>query len=88
MNNPWRYCNTDPPPQYTRVEIKSKDSYRYVGYRYKNKYYETIGNYIINNPFEWRFIPVGSYLWSEIIEKIRNLSLQEEGEKVYGNKRK
>ena len=74
MKNPWRYCKTDPPNQYIRIEIKSKNNRRYVGYRCNNRYYETIGNYIIPDPYMWRHIPVGSYLWNEIVEKIRNLA--------------
>lgn len=75
VNNPWRFCDTDPPEQYVRVEIKSKDNKRYVGYRYKNRYYETIGNYVVKKPYKWRYIPVGSFLWNEITEKIKLLSL-------------
>ena len=70
IDNPWRFCDTDPPSQYMRVEIKTKNGKKYVGYRYKKNYYETIGNYIIKNPYKWRMIPVGSYLWNEIKEKI------------------
>ena len=83
MKNPWRFCDTDPPPQYVRVEIKSHHNKRYVGYRCKRQYYETIGNYIIPDPHKWRYIPVGSYLWNEIKDKIRKLSLEQE-EPAYG----
>lgn len=68
--NPWRSCIFNPPPQYTRVEIKSKVNKRYIGYRYKNTYYETIGNYVIQDPDKWRYIPVGSTLWQEIKQKL------------------
>ena len=74
INNSWRFCDTDPPQQYVRVEIKGRDKRKYVGYRYKNTYYETIGNYVIEKPHKWRYIPVGSYLWNEITEKIHRLS--------------
>lgn len=83
MNNPWRLCKDDPPKQYIRIEIKSKNNDRYIGYRYLDHYYETIGNYIISDPYKWRYIPVGSYLWNEIVERIRRLSLYNE-EPVYG----
>lgn len=83
MKNPWRMCDTDPPNEYIRVEIKTKDRERKVGYRYKINYYETIGNYLIKNPYQWRYIPVGSYLWAEIKDKIRSLSM-ENGEVAYG----
>lgn len=74
ISNPWRYCNTDKPPEYTRIQIKDKHNVKYIGYRCKGTYYETIGNYVIKNPYMWRYIPVGSYLWEEIRNKIRNLS--------------
>ena len=83
INNPWNYCDTNPPEEYVRVEIKSRDKRRYVGYRFKNKYYETIGNYVIKNPYMWRYIPVGSILWEDIKEKICNLSMGNE-EVAYG----
>lgn len=83
MKNPWRDCITDPPDQYTRVEIKSKYNRKYIGYRYKDKYFTTIGNYNILEPQLWRYIPEGSYLWNEIKEKIKGLSLGEE-EPEYG----
>ena len=71
MKNPWRLCSLNPPPQYVRLEIKVKDKKdTYIGYRYGNKYYESIGNYIIENPYKWRFIPQGSYLWEEIRKRI------------------
>lgn len=87
MRNPWRFCDTEPPPQYTRVEIKSRNRQVYVGYRYKKQYYETIGNSVIPDPFKWRYIPVGSYLWNEIVNKIRSLSIEEEVGRVHGNQR-
>lgn len=74
FENPWRYCSKEKPPEYVRVEIKNAYCQHYVGYRYKNKYYETIGNFIIEDPFQWRYIPVGSYLWEEIKSKIHDLS--------------
>ena len=73
MNNLWRYCDKEKPPEYNRIEIRDKQYVKYVGYRYKNTYFETIGNYIIKDPYQWRYIPVGSYLWNEIIEKIKNM---------------
>ena len=84
MNNPWRFCDSNPPPQYVRVEIKTRNNKRYAGYRFRKTYYETIGNYIIPDPYKWRYIPVGSYLWNEIKEKIRGLSNTEEGV-IYGD---
>ena len=74
LDNPWRYCQTENPPEYLRIEIKDIYSTRFVGYRYSKKYYETIGNFIIENPYQWRYIPAGSYLWNEVKEKIRMLS--------------
>ena len=83
MKNPWRNCKTDPPEQYTRIEIKSKDNEKYIGYRYLDNYYETFGNYIIRNPHKWRYIPVGSYLWNEIVDRIKKLSNYNEEAKGY-----
>lgn len=84
-NNPWRYCAKEKPPEYLRIQIKNNKSERFVGYRYKNTYYETIGNYVIPNPYQWRYIPVGSYLWAEIKEKICSLSYEGVGEIAYDN---
>lgn len=82
-DNPWRYCSAEKPPEYTRIQIRDRNHNTYIGYRYKNRYYETIGNYSINDPYKWRYIPVGSYLWDEIKEKIKRMSYDEEGV-VYG----
>lgn len=82
--NPWRYCDRDKPPEYVRIEIRDRYYTKFVGYRYKDKYYETIGNYLIKHPFQWKYIPVGSYLWNEIKEKIKELSY-EQGEVAYDN---
>lgn len=84
LSNPWRDCRRDPPIQYVRVEIRDIDHIHYVGYRYKKDYYETIGNYIIQNPKVWRKIPQGSYLFEEIRQKIFNsnkvsVALEERG---------
>lgn len=73
--NPWKYCDRNKPPEYTRIQIKDRDKIKYVGYRCKNTYYETIGNYVIKNPWQWRYIPVGSYLWEEVKDKIKGLSV-------------
>jgi len=70
MINQWQSCKKNPPPNYTRVEIKTKNRRKYVGYRCNNTYYETIGNYIIPNPIKWRYIPEGSYLLREIERKV------------------
>lgn len=85
MNNPWRYCDKEKPPEYTRIEIRDKEYVKYVGYRYKKSYFETIGNYLIKNPYQWRYIPIGSYLWNEILDKIRELQI-ERGEAVYNDR--
>lgn len=69
--NNWQLCSKNPPPEYTRVEIKDTKSRKYIGYRCNQKYYETFGNYIIPDPFKWRYIPQGSFLWEEIKRKIR-----------------
>ena len=74
LDNPWRSCKTEKPPEYLRIEIKDIYCTKYVGYRYRDTYFETIGNFIIENPYQWRHIPVGSYLWNEVKEKIRLLS--------------
>lgn len=84
LKNPWHNCDTDPPPQYLRVEIKDDGKNRYVGYRYKKQYFETIGNYVINNPKAWRYIPEGSYLFNDIKQRILKCNVTEEGEKAYG----
>lgn len=73
MMNQWQSCKKNPPPNYTRVEIKTKSRQRYVGYRCNNTYYETIGNYIIPDPIKWRYIPQGSALFHEIEEKIHRI---------------
>ena len=78
MGNPWRLCDATPPEEYVRVEIKSKDGNRFIGYRYQRKYYTTIGNYLINDPYKWRYIPVGSFLWNEIRKAIKSLSYGED----------
>lgn len=85
INNPWRYCNREKPPEYVRIQIRDKNYIKYVGYRCKNTYYETIGNYVIHNPYQWRYIPVGSYLWDEIKEKIHTISYGTVGEVAYDN---
>ena len=82
-DNPWRYCSAEKPPEYVRIQIKDYYKIKHVGYRCKNIYYETIGNSVIKAPFQWRYIPVGSYLWTEIKEKIKELSYGGE-EVVYG----
>ena len=69
-HNPWRYCDRDKPPEYVRIQIRDKQNMKYVGYRYKKQYYETIGNYLIKNPYQWRYIPVGSCVWEEIKQRI------------------
>ena len=73
MINQWQSCKKNPPPNYTRVEIKTKSRQRYVGYRCNNTYYETIGNYIIPDPIKWRYIPQGSVLFHEVEEKIHRM---------------
>ena len=70
--NPWRDCDTDPPRQYLRVEIKDDERIHYVGYRYRKQYFESIGNYIIKNPKKWRYIPEESHLFNDIKQKIIN----------------
>lgn len=70
--NNWQLCSKNPPPEYTRVEIKDKNRRRYIGYRCRNVYYETFGNYIIKNPYRWRYIPQGSYLWEEIKRRVKS----------------
>lgn len=69
--NKWKSCNKCPPPQYVRVEIKTTNGDCVCGYRYKNDFYETFGNYIIANPYKWRWIPDNSQLFLEISEKIK-----------------
>ena len=85
MRNPWRDCKIDKPPEYTRVQIKNTNGKKFIGYRYKNKYYETIGNYVIDSPYMWRYIPVGSYLWTEIVKQI-NKAYYTQGEVAYVDK--
>lgn len=70
LKNPWHDCETNPPRQYLRVEIKDVHKIQYIGYRYKKQYFESIGNYIIENPKVWRYIPEGSYLFNDIKQKI------------------
>lgn len=77
MNNPWRDCEKDPPMQYKRVEIKNRKNVRYCGYRYKNKYYESFGNYIIPEPYMWRFIKDKSFMAEWIKDKINSLRSRE-----------
>lgn len=79
--NNWQLCSKNPPPEYTRVEIRDKDRHTYIGYRYLNRYYETFGNYIIQDPIKWRYIPQNSYLLEEIKQRLKNIK---EGEIVYG----
>lgn len=79
MRNNWQLCCKNPPPQYTRIEIKKLNGERCVGYRCKNTYYETLGNYIISDPYKWRWIPKTSTLLAEIKEKIKSNSLMEVG---------
>ena len=74
MKNPWRLCKLVPPPQFVRLEIKTKDGDTYVGYRYGNTYYESVGNYIIKDPYKWKFIPRESRLWEEIRRRLYILS--------------
>lgn len=71
MKNSWQLCSKNPPPQYTRVEIKSLFGKRYCGYRYKNQYYSTFGNFIIKDPYKWRWIPETSALYAEILHRIK-----------------
>lgn len=71
-DNTWKYCKSNPPDQYIRCEIKDHKGVRYVGYRCGRKYYETIGNYIIEDPYVWRYVPRTSHLWETIEYKIRN----------------
>lgn len=73
MKNPWNDCKYNPPPQYNRVEIKDKHNKHYIGYRYQNNYYETFGNYIIPEPYKWRWIPANSPLFYEIKNKLKML---------------
>lgn len=77
MKNPWRNCETDPPMQYKRVEIKDVNDKRYCGYRYKNQYYESFGNYIIAKPYKWRFIKDNSFMAEWIKDKINSLKYKE-----------
>lgn len=72
MINRWRSCKYNPPMQYTRVEIKDHSGKRYVGYRYKQDYYETFGNFKIADPYKWRRIPEESWLWKEIRMRLLN----------------
>lgn len=85
MRNPWRYCKDDPPMQYIRCEIKDHKGVEAVGYRYGKKYYTTFGNYIIEDPYMWRYIPQGSRLWESIEYKIRNFLCGSELETVVEN---
>lgn len=71
-SNKWKSCKYNPPPQFTRVEIRSRDNKRYVGYRYGKDYYETFGNYKIADPYKWRKIIEMSWLWHEIKRKLTN----------------
>lgn len=66
----WQSCKDNPPPEYTRIEIRDTNNKHYIGYRYKNKYFETYGNWVIKYPLLWRHIPVGSYLLVELKEKL------------------
>lgn len=70
--NNWQLCSKKAPPQYTRIEIKDYKNKRYIGYRYGNKYYETFGNYVIKNPYKWRYIPQDSWIWEEVKHRIKN----------------
>lgn len=70
MKNPWRSIQSNPPPEYTRVEIKDINRKHYIGYRYRKTYYETYGNWVIQNPEFWRWIPATSTLLAELKEKI------------------
>jgi len=79
MRNNWQLCSKNPPPQYTRVEIKTKDGKHYVGYRCAYTYYETIGNYIIKDPHKWRWIPEYSYLLETVKDKIKKNGMMEVG---------
>lgn len=85
MNNKWQDCKQNPPPEYTRIEIKDSNNKHYVGYRYQQKYYETYGNWLIKNPRKWRYIPATSYLLVELKEKLSNIW---GSETVYANRGK
>lgn len=77
MKNPWRDCIDDPPMQYKRVEIKNIKGKRYCGYRYKKQYYESFGNFIIPDPFKWRFIKDEGFMAEWIRNKLYELRLKE-----------
>lgn len=89
MNNPWQLCETNPPPEYTRVEIKDKDKKHYIGYRYKYTYYETYGNWVIESPKYWRWVPQQSTLLANLKEKLRielsNMEVANEGKNICNN---
>lgn len=70
MDNAWKDCIKNPPPEYVRVEVKTLENEKIAGYRYKQKYYSTFGNYVIDNPVKWRHIPRGSYLYELIKKKL------------------
>lgn len=77
MDNGWRDCLKNPPPEYVRVEIKTTEKEKIPGYRYKHKYYSTFGNFVIDNPVKWRYIPTGSYLY-ELIKRKLNSGLKQQ----------
>lgn len=70
MKNEWKDCIQSPPPEYVRVEIKTKDLEKIPGYRYRHEYYKTFGNSIITNPDKWRYIPMESSLYKYIKRKL------------------
>lgn len=82
LTNPWQLCSTSPPDQYIRCEIKDRKGKRYIGYRCRNTYYETIGNYVIKEPYKWRYVPKGSEIWQSIEDKIYDFMKMKEV--VYG----
>lgn len=68
--NNWMSCEKSPPPQYTRIEIKDRKGEKYIGYRYKDTYFETYGNYVIKYPMYWRYVPEGSTLLKDLYDKL------------------
>ena len=89
MKNPWQLCETNPPPEYTRVEIKDKNKKHHIGYRYKYTYYETYGNWVIESPKYWRWVPQQSTLLANLKEKLRidlsNMEVANEGKNICNN---
>ena len=69
-------------------EIKNIKGKRYCGYRYKKQYYESFGNFIIPDPFKWRFIKDEGFMAEWIRNKLYELKvlIRKESDKEYSVK--